>query len=166
MGVVVLAFMLFPGFMPVSMCVSIMPAAKALKAADCVFLGHVIQKDVPGPRPISDTDPRLVEGSNDMVRYVLVAESGWKGELSDTLVVYSERENGYGMSLDERYLLFAWLERNPAARGYWTGGTPTSPALVVGACVPNHHADYASETLEVLGDPTWVPRQNDPSHDH
>ena len=86
--------------------------------------------------------------SADMIRWALVPVASWKGEVRDTLLVYSPRYGascGYGFQVGEAYIVFARA---------WPGG-PAFPAHTTNLCSHTRPLTSAWADVMDLGAPLW-----------
>lgn len=139
-------------------CAGLPTIERARAVASAVFSGKVDSWEAPAPRPLSDTDTKMVDSSGDMIRYRIVPLAIWQGAAADTFVVYSARSSsscGFEMRTGNAYLLYAVrYEEAPGGRE-WAGGKPSGPVLVVGRCSRNMPLANAGQDLDALGKPLW-----------
>jgi len=157
----ILTLTLFPAAVLACTCSGEVSFEYALKGADLVFVGTVVGRDQP-PRRFTvqgrDTIEEIV--TSDMVGWVTLPLRGWKGQVSETLTVYSPTYGsscGRQFEIGKSYLFFTNLESQnsiwPASR--WPKGAAL-PAPTTYLCDRTRWMGRAQEDLTELGEPIWV----------
>ncbi len=155
----VLALILFSATVIDCTCGDV-PLKMALTGTDFVFSATVIGRALPAPVRFKRDDGTEVKLNVGMVGWRMVASRAWKGQVPETLTVYSDMyapSCGYIFELGDDYLVFARAVGHQGNRvdGGWPEGV-TFPAVVTDACTKTRHLKSARSILLDLGEPIWV----------
>ncbi|KOO52009.1 hypothetical protein [Viridibacillus arvi] len=108
------------------------PPKEALKGSSAVFSGKVIDT-------VDRNKNNVIQSSADPITILFDVDKSWKGVDQTQVIVYTERSSascGYGFSLNEKYLVYAYEENGE---------------LRVNACSRTAPLSGAKEDIQALG---------------
>lgn len=140
-------------------CIFPLPPLDSLAQADAVFVGTVVSREEPPPRYIlyNDDSVQVISGG-DMIGWRFLALRGWKGDSSQVVKVYTERDGaacGYPFQEGKSYLVYASSVNGGYPGQAWPLVTKF-PVLTTHLCSRTRSMDRASADLAELGEPGWM----------